>query len=165
MTSIIDILLLDIVQLGILLGEVYIAKQVYHAIQGKTEFRKWLVQLRLMSTAFPGQEQHSSSATTAAEPQRMATWMMLQGRTPRPPRAIWRKIATAVYLVNVFIAVYLVVNFLLHPILYSWMIGLLPLFLPLIAVPIPYLLDIEPTSALLMLIAGLGLGFLALLLL
>ncbi len=166
MTTIIDILLLEIVQWGILLGEALIAKQVYHAIQGKTEFRKWLVQLRLMSTAFPSQGQHQSPlATGVAAPQRMATWMMLQGRTPHPPRILWRKLATGAYLVSVFAAIYLAVNYLLHPIVNAYFLSLLPLCLPLIIIPIPFLLDVEPSSALLILIAGLGLGFLALIML
>jgi hypothetical protein len=166
MTIILDVLLLEIVQLGILLGEVYIAKRVYHAIQGKAEFRKWLVQLRLMSTAFTSQEQqHSLPDVEGTTPQRMAAWMMLQGRTPHPPRILWRKIAKATYLASVFIAIYLAVNFLLHPIVNSWALGLIPLCLPLIITPVPYLLDIEPSSALIILIAGLGLGFLALVML
>ncbi len=166
MTTIIDILLLEIVQLGILLGEAFIAKQVYHAIQGKAEFRKWLVQLRLMTSSFPSQELfQSQQASDAAAPQRMATWMMLQGQAPRPPRIFWRKFATAAYLVNVFTAVHLVMSFILHPIVNSWTPSLLPLCLPLIVIPIPFLLDIEPQSALLILITGVGLGFLALVML
>ncbi len=166
MTTILDILLLEIVQLGILLGEVYVAKRVYHAIQGKAEFRKWLVQLRLMSAAFPSPEPHQPQPETGeATPQRMATWMLLQGRTPQPPRALWRKLAKTTYLASVFTAIYLAVNFLLHPIVNSWALSLIPLCLPLIIIPVPYLLDIEPSTALIILIAGLGLGFLALVML
>ncbi len=166
MINIIDILLLDIVQLGILISEAFVAKQVYHAIKGKAEFRKWIVQLRLMSSAFQSDGQHQSLPTNGvASPQRMATWMMLQGQSPRPPRILWRKFATAAYLVNVFAAVYLAMNYLMHPIVNSWALGLLPLCLPLIVIPLPFLLDLEPSSALLILIAGLGLGFLALVML
>jgi hypothetical protein len=167
MATIIDILLIEIVQLAILIIEGLIAKQVYHAIQRREEFRKWLVQLKLMSTTFPNQESPTSatSVTGASPSQQMATWLLLQGRTPRPPRILWRKLASATYIASVFTAMFLAVNYLLRPIVNSWALSLVPLCIPVIVMPIPFLLEVKPSTALLILIAGLALGFFALALL
>ncbi len=164
----IDLWLFEIIRWIVFLGEVYIAKRMYHIINAKTQFRKRVNQLRLLaapvSTSQSPQPNTLSSSTGSQKPDSLhtATLLLLRDILPSQQRNQWRVIATGTFIGSIFTVVFLATNYLFHPIVNQWTLSLLPLCLPLVVISLPYLLDMKPPRTLLLFLGGLSLSFLML---
>lgn len=164
----IDLLVFEIIRWIVFCSEVYLAKRVYHIIQSKTQFRKRVAQLRLLTTPVSASRfPPPNTLSVTAGPQKteslhIATLLMLREALPSPQGNQWRGIATGTFVVSIFAVVFLMMNYLFRPIVNQLTLSLLPLWIPLVVLPLPYLLEMKPPRTLLFLLGGLGLSLLML---
>ncbi len=165
MASWIDLWFFEIIRWIVFLIEVYLAKRVYHFAQSKIQFSKRIAQLRLLNSQVPESPSHSqnnqynTAGNLKSQSRQITTLMILRDAFPSPHGGQWRGIATGTFVASIFAAVFLMMNYLFHPIVNQWVPGFLPLLLPLIVLPLPYLLEMKPLRTLLLLLGVLGLSF------
>ena len=147
-----DSFVFDLTQLVVLLVEAFIAKRIYNAVKGRIHYQKQLAQIRLIASVIqPPQIRAQSPNTTTrkgsgkAEHQ-IAPLLMLRDQIPTTPHPLWDHIATCTSITSVFVVVFLMVSFFLRPITNQWALSLVPICLPLIFVPLPYLLRMNSPS-------------------
>jgi hypothetical protein len=148
--------------------EAYLAKRVYQAIKTKFQFRKRVAQLRLLNATIPASVSPSPPTLSTdvdsqlTNPLHVATLLMLREALPSAQKNQLRHLTTGTFLAGVFAVVFLVLNYLFHPIVNRWALSLLPLWFPLLVLPLPYLLEMKPSRTLLLLLSGMGLSLLML---
>jgi hypothetical protein len=151
-----------------LLGEVYLGKRVYDATRRRSLLRQKMAQLRLLASSLrqsPQRTHASSSASQGASrspPENLALLLMFREQLPAMPSVAWDRLATATVVGSVFVLACLGMSVLLRPFAYRELLDVLPLCLPLAAIPLPYLFSMKPRATLLLLVAALGLTFLTL---
>jgi len=169
MIGLTDILLLHVARWVLLLVEVLLARRIYRAVRNQSLLRRRLAKLSSIATAIL----RPSNVSGSPEPQpptrglqlEAASILLLGELLPSPPRILWRRLAEAVQVVAVFVVVFLGASYLMRPSTGQWALFLLPPILPLVFLPLPYLLSLEPSPSALLMGAGVALGILSILIL
>jgi hypothetical protein len=154
----------------LLLGEVYLGKRVYDATRRRSLLHQRLAQLRLLTSSHRPSPQRTHASNSASQgashapPENLALLLMFREQLPAMPSVTWDRLATVIVVASVFVLAYLGMSVLLRPFANRALLGVLPLCLPLAAIPLPYLFSMKPRATLLLLTTALGLSFLTLVL-
>jgi hypothetical protein len=163
-----ELLIFDLVRWIILFIEAYAAKHIYNIMKHRYQFQRQLLQIRLMfdylQTENTSVSDSSSTPTIFGTSPAAHTTRQVLGQTLLSPSLrFWHHLALSIWIGNIYCTSVITINFLLHPITGYWVLSFLPLFIPLLFLPLPYLLNKSPLPTLLILGSGIGLGVVALL--
>ncbi len=164
-----NLVIFDSVRWIILFIEAYAAKRIYHASKSHYHFQRQLLQIRLMYDYL--QTEHAklsdslstSPSLSKTSPAAYSTQQVIGQALHSSSPNYWRHLASSVWIGSIYCTSLIVLTFLMHPFTGYWITSFLPLFLPLLFLPLPYLLNRPPLPTLLILGIGIGLGAVTLL--